>query len=1065
MINRKFILAILLVFFLCLSSSAVFAEDASNIEDNNDNLAIGNDDVLTYAEHTILPGASSKDIQNTIDSMKEGDVLNFEKGTYNDVCIYVNKSISIKGNGATLVGYDTPSTNNTPSIITNKTADGGYGISNFATLYVINAANVTIKGLTIIGGANSASNYQNALVYVKSSDNLTFMENTLDGSSWGINLQSSNKGIIKNNTIQNQAVTGLLNFGSKATVIERNKFINAKNHGIDVRHGTGPNVQVINNTVIGSKEGIYLMHSKNHTAAYNKLINCTISSISCYGSSNIKIYNNTMSKSRIGVLLGGGHSNINISENEYKLDQLPYPPTFVYYIAESQSAYQSATNIMGTHSDSSSNNQPYIPYSEIATPDDINIDYDSLLAITGNTYVISEGASSAEIQSIINSMQNGDSLIFAKNAVYNDISIYTDKNIKIIGNNATLIGYDNANIENIPEKIKNKTANGGYGISNPAVLYSINNTNVVIANLNIVSKYPKYNPNTVLSNPSEYKTVGIRTQNSPNIAIINCNIDGASWGIYLEYCGKAIVANNYISNQYTTGILNFGTPNSIITRNTIKNAANHGIDVRHGTGPNVTVFNNTVIGAKEGIYLMHSQGHNVYNNTIIDAKISGITAYGSGNENIFNNTISGSRIGIMLGGGYYNVTIGTNTYKLDSLQFPPTFATYLAKAEGKYQSYEKAIGIYSNYKDTVLNAEPIETTAKNVILEVTLTTSDGESLENQKVTITIDNVQYNETTDENGKVRFSLALDYGKHAVSMSYAGFENYAKTSGKTSITVKEASITSAISIIEVNGNGNIVGVLKDSNGNAIAKAVISYSSNNGNATVKTNSEGKFTISNVNGKVEMKYAGSKTIAGTSADITLTNVSPAPVASTIYAKDLVVYAGNTGKLAITLKDSNGKPLANKAITVIIDGTTKKDVKTDEKGVAYLSLKYSSAGSHNIVAYFAGDDATKSSLDTAKITVNKKATALTLAKKTFKASVKTKNVQITLKTGKTVLKNKKVTLKVNGKTYTAKTNNKGVALFKITKLTKKGTYKYTVKFAGDGAYKPCSKSNNIVVKK
>ena len=37
-----------------------------------------------------------------------------------------------------------------------------------------------------------------------------------------------------------------------------------------------------------------------------------------------------------------------------------------------------------------------------------------------------------------------------------------------------------------------------------------------------------------------------------------------------------------------------------------------------------------------------------------------------------------------------------------------------------------------------------------------------------------------------------------------------------------------------------------------------------------------------------------------------------------------------------------------------------------------------------------------------------------------------------------VMKGKKVTLKVNGKTFSAKTNAKGVATFKITKLTKVG---------------------------
>jgi parallel beta-helix repeat protein len=195
--------------------------------------------------------------------MSDGDTLNFEAGEYRDICIYINKNITVNGNGATLIGYDTPSKDNTPEIIWKATNESGYAIGNLATLYIVKTTGVTINGLTIIGGANSASTYSNALVYAMNSNNLTFNNNVLNGSSWGLYLQYCNDGKIIENTIKNQEVTGILNFGSARTLIETNKIVNAKNHGIDVRHGTGPNVKVINNTVIGSKEGIYLMPQKD----------------------------------------------------------------------------------------------------------------------------------------------------------------------------------------------------------------------------------------------------------------------------------------------------------------------------------------------------------------------------------------------------------------------------------------------------------------------------------------------------------------------------------------------------------------------------------------------------------------------------------------------------------------------------------------------------------------------------------------------------------------------------------------------------------------------------------
>ena len=75
------------------------------------------------------------------------------------------------------------------------------------------------------------------------------------------------------------------------------------------------------------------------------------------------------------------------------------------------------------------------------------------------------------------------------------------------------------------------------------------------------------------------------------------------------------------------------------------------------------------------------------------------------------------------------------------------------------------------------------------------------------------------------------------------------------------------------------------------------------------------------------------------------------------------------------------------------------------------------------------------------------------AKKTFKIKDKTKKYVVTLKTSKNkAYASQKLTIKVNGKTYSAKTNSKGQATFKLTKLTKKGTFKATVKFAGNKYY-------------
>lgn len=100
-----------------------------------------------------------------------------------------------------------------------------------------------------------------------------------------------------------------------------------------------------------------------------------------------------------------------------------------------------------------------------------------------------------------------------------------------------------------------------------------------------------------------------------------------------------------------------------------------------------------------------------------------------------------------------------------------------------------------------------------------------------------------------------------------------------------------------------------------------------------------------------------------------------------------------------------------------------------------------------------------------KFIVNAIPTKLISSAKTFKVKTKTKKYATTLKTNKNkAIKNVKLTLKVKGKTYSAKTNNKGKAIFEITKLTKKGKYNAIVKFIGDTKYKATSKKVKITVK-
>ena len=176
---------------------------------------------------------------------------------------------------------------------------------------------------------------------------------------------------------------------------------------------------------------------------------------------------------------------------------------------------------------------------------------------------------------------------------------------------------------------------------------------------------------------------------------------------------------------------------------------------------------------------------------------------------------------------------------------------------------------------------------------------------------------------------------------------------------------------------------------------------------------------------------------------------------STTYnvAKDLV----------ITLKDADGNPIRGATVTVDLNGAKK--YTTDKKGQVKVAVGKLVPKTYTAKISFAGNNLYKASSATAKVTVKKATPKMTAKAKTFKFEDKTKKYTVTLKNNKgAVMKNTKVSLKVGGKTYTAKTNSKGVATFKLTKLTKKGKFNAVITYAGNKYYKKLTKKAKITVK-
>ena len=134
--------------------------------------------------------------------------------------------------------------------------------------------------------------------------------------------------------------------------------------------------------------------------------------------------------------------------------------------------------------------------------------------------------------------------------------------------------------------------------------------------------------------------------------------------------------------------------------------------------------------------------------------------------------------------------------------------------------------------------------------------------------------------------------------------------------------------------------------------------------------------------------------------------------------------------MEIKLTDNNNNPLYNKTIKAILNGK-EYVLTTDKKGIVKLPLDLN-IGTYTAKISFV-DEEYRNQNKNVKINVLKNKTSIkaTNLVKYYKNSTKL-SVKL-LDNNKKALKSKTVKIKIAGKTYSKKTNGKGIAIFSITK--------------------------------
>ena len=527
----------------------------------------------------------------------------------------------------------------------------------------------------------------------------------------------------------------------------------------------------------------------------------------------------------------------------------------------------------------------------------------------------------------------------------------------------------------------------------------------------------------------------IRLESAKNTVIENVSINDANYGIKIVDSTKTTIESSIISDNIVAGVAVTGSSkdSKIIYCNVTNN----------GVGFNLTSSNNVYILSN---YIAYNY-HGVY----VNCNVSKIEIKGNFfNQNTMYEVLNDYRVRNLVDMknrvGYPDLEVIDNNYMIGlsgaESERPVYRITYDYKGNGKGEyTYDSANDVYKfvgDYNgDYTVNKGAV---FLRYVFEI-----------NKNVFCPVIFYKYE------GGVQWSLSGNY-----ELQLSEITQVKKGVYSISIVDENGNVASDLSSVPITFYLNKVGNSAAPQDGDVYKTVMMK---NGTATVRFYADEFNQSGNVitavsptpGSNIDEKVSRTLSISDENIPGVITN-------SSIKVSNLNTYPNSNQKFVATLLDANNNPISGETLTFKVNSKTLT-APTDNNGQAKISVSIPKEGTYTMEVKFDSDeiDYYSSSAKT-QVTVKKQATKIVSSNVNMIPKM-AEYYSVTLKDGSgNPVASQKVIFKVNGKTYTKKTNGKGVAKVQLKFNQNKKTYKITIKFAGNDKYKGTSKTNKITVK-